>query len=70
MEEAKLLWFYSKEMLYMNCIENTNLLNIEYMIYPLFLFFWYILLESMMVGVIFVIVQLNEGVEHNLQEWI
>ena len=54
----------------MNCVENTNLLNIEYMIYPLFLFFWYILLESMMVGVIFVIVQLNEGVEHNLQEWI
>ena len=70
LEEAKLLWFYSKEMLHMNCLENTDLLNIEYMIYPLFLFIWYILLKSVMVGDIFVIVQLNEGVEHNLQEWI
>ena len=41
-----------------------------YMIYPLSLFIWYIPLESMMVGDLFLIVQLNDGVEHNLQEWI
>ena len=40
------------------------------MMYPLSLFFWYILLESMMVGDFFLIVQLNDSVEHNLQEWI
>ena len=40
------------------------------MIYPLSLFIWYIPLESMMVGDLFLIVQLNDGVEHNLQEWI
>ena len=38
--------------------------------YPLSLFIWYIPLESMMVGELFLIVQLNDGVEHNLQEWI
>ena len=27
LEEAKLLWFYSKEMLHMNCLENIDLLN-------------------------------------------
>ena len=40
------------------------------MIYPLSLFFWYILLKSMMIGDIFLIVQLDDSVEHNLQEWI
>ena len=40
------------------------------MIYPLSLFFWYILLKSMMVGDMFLIVQLDDSVEHNLQKWI
>ena len=38
--------------------------------YHMSLFFWYIFLKSMMVGDFFLIVQLNDGVEHNLQEWI
>ena len=40
------------------------------MMYPLSLFIWYIPLESMMVCELFLVVQLNDGVEHNLQEWI
>ena len=40
------------------------------MIYPLSLFIWYIPLEAMMVGDLLLIVQLNDGVEHNLEEWI
>ena len=39
-------------------------------IYLLSLFIWYIPLEPMMVGDLFLIVKLNDGVQHNLQEWI
>ena len=39
-------------------------------IYLLSLFIWYIPLEPMMVSNLLLIVQLNDGVEHNLQEWI
>ena len=31
---------------------------------------WYIPLESMMVGDLFLIIQLNDGVEYNLKKWI
>ena len=47
-------------------IEIFNLSNT----YPLSLFIWYIPLESMMVGELFLIIKLNDGVKYNLQEWI
>ena len=68
MEEAKVFWLVSKN----KCkIWTIRKYLIEFiMIYPLSLFFWYILLKSMMIGDIFLIVQLDDSVEHNLQEWI
>ena len=49
---------------------STQIILYMIYIYLLSLFIWYIPLESMMVGDLFLIVKLNDGVEHNLQEWI
>ena len=49
---------------------STQIILYMIYIYLLSLFIWYIPLEPMMVGDLFLIVQLNDGVEHNLQEWI
>ena len=60
-------WFLKVNVRY----EQLGKYLIEFIvIYPLSLFFWYILLKSMMIGDIFLIVQLYDSVEHNLQEWI
>ena len=71
MEIAKLLWFYSVNEKPVRLF-TTNLFYpiISYMIYLLSLFIWYIPLEPMVVGDLLLVVQLNEGVEHNLEEWI
>ena len=34
------------------------------------MFIWYIPIKPMVVGDLLLIIKLNDGVEHNLQEWI
>ena len=64
MKEAKFLWIYSEKIFY------KILFFIFGLTFLLSLIDRYVPFESMMVGDLFLIVELNDGVEHNLQEWI